>query len=230
MSSSSRDIGQPVNATQLDLAQVRQELQQALHSLQQIPPGQPAQDDVIRTVEEAVQKAQQALEAAEAMLALEPRDLQVPEPGADVSATSDVPDDLTDQETREVLAAEERGEPTAPPDITLNEPSASTVHDELEAFEAKLERSSEDRPLLESDALQFVGTRAVTVDGDDLGEVQELVLGQNGVVQAVLVNTGGAGGLPERQIRIDWNDIEISADGRVVVNLSPEDLQQLPPA
>jgi hypothetical protein len=64
MSSSSRDIGQPVNAAQLDLAQVRQELQQALQSLQQIPPGQPPQDDVIRTVEEAVQKAQQALVAA----------------------------------------------------------------------------------------------------------------------------------------------------------------------
>lgn len=228
MSSSSRDIEQSTDAPRLDLARVRQELQQALSSLQQAPPGQPAQDDAIRAMEQATQKVERALEAAEAMLAPELDDSQTPESGAGIAASGDAPDDLTAQETREVLAAEERGEPTMPSGATLDAPSASTTHDELEAFDAEIERTSEDTPLDESDALQFVGTLAITADGDDLGEVQELVLGPNDVVQAVLLNIEGSGGLPERQVRIDWSDIEVSADERLVVNLSPEDLQQLP--
>lgn len=60
-----------------------------------------------------------------------------------------------------------------------------------------------------------------------MGEVQELVLGPQGVVEAVLLNIAGSDGLPERQVRIDWSEIEVSADNRLVVYLSPDDLQQL---
>jgi hypothetical protein len=69
---------------------------------------------------------------------------------------------------------------------------------------------------------------AATPDGDDLGEVQELILGPDGIVQGILLSIKGSEGLAERQVTIQWDETEVSADGRVVINMSLEDLQQLP--
>jgi hypothetical protein len=41
----------------------------------------------------------------------------------------------------------------------------------------------------------------------------------------VVLNIAGSNGLSERQVRIDWSEVEVSADNRLVVYLSPDDLQ-----
>jgi sporulation protein YlmC with PRC-barrel domain len=99
----------------------------------------------------------------------------------------------------------------------------------LETFDAEVERAAEDSPLLESEARRFVGAPAFTPDGDELGTIQDLVMESDGVVQGLVLDVGSVLGLSERQVRIDWNEIIISADERVIVDMAVEDVQQLPP-
>jgi hypothetical protein len=214
---------QPIGTAQLSLARAAQELQRALRSLKYVGHSQEAQD-AIHAAEFAVRQAELALQDTEAMLARELGHPQVLELQADPSAAAAVVNDFNDLKVRQGSAAEEREQPAAL-EPGLDEPMASTDDEELEGFEAELERTAEDRPLYESDALNFVGTLALNADGDDLGEVQELVLGPQGVVQAVVLNNAGSNGLPERQVRIDWSEVQVSADNRLVVYLSPDDLQ-----
>jgi hypothetical protein len=221
---------QPISVARLSLTEATQQLHRALRSLEQVRQSQEA-EDAIRAAEHALQQAELALQDADAMFARETNELQAPALQADYDADAEMSNDLTDLDMRQVAAAEERGEPApSEPSVaesSLDEPLASLDDQDLDPFEAELERAGEDRPLSESNALRFVGTLAVNVDGDDLGEVQELVLGPQDVVQAVVLNIEGSNGLPERQVRIGWSEIEVSADNRLVVNMSSDDLQQL---
>jgi hypothetical protein len=99
----------------------------------------------------------------------------------------------------------------------------------LETFDAEVERAAEGSPLSEAEAGRFVGAVAYTPDGDELGVVQDLIMDREDVVQGLVLDVGSFLGLAERLVRIDWNEIIISADGRVIVDMAVEDLEQLPP-
>lgn len=149
------------------------------------------------------------------------------DPSPELGTVQGVPDALSDSETRDTLAADERTGPAG--EINPHEPAAPVAHDEVEGFDAQAERVGENRPLLEADALRYVGSIAITPEGDDLGEVRELVLNANGTVQGVLLTIDGARDWPEEAVAIAWDEIEVSADGRLVITVAPEELQDLPP-
>jgi PRC-barrel domain len=225
MSHSSQTMMSLIDAAQRNLKQAEQEVQNALRSLGQTPPGEAQR--AVHAAKNAISEAQQVLQAIAAVDS-ESESLvrKAQDALEDVDSGSD---DLTDLETREVFTSDERLAPTlSQAGVASNDLTVPVAHEELEDYEAETERAAEDQALFESDALRFVGTMAATPDGDDLGEVQELILGPDGIVQGILLSIKGSEGLAERQVTIQWDETEVSADGRVVINMSLEDLQQLP--
>lgn len=101
---------QPLGAARLSLAEAAQELQRALRSIERLSRSQEAQG-AIQAAVLAVRQAELALQDAEAMFARETDELQAPEMQPDIDVDTAASDDLTDLETRQVSAAEQRGEP-----------------------------------------------------------------------------------------------------------------------
>jgi hypothetical protein len=111
--------------------------------------------------------------------------------------------------------------------VRSDEAGARLSQEQLEAYEAEIERAGEDKALLESEARRFVRASAITPEGEELGVIQDLIVGPDGVVQAVALDVASFLGLAEHQVAIAWDEIEVSADDRVVIDMSPEDLRQL---
>lgn len=60
------------------------------------------------------------------------------------------------------------------------------------------------------DANEYAGTQK---NWDDIGEINDVILGRDGAVQAVLVDIGGFLGMGERQVAVDMNAIKFVSDG-----------------
>ncbi len=224
MSHSFQSMMSLIDAARRNLERAEREVQNVLRLLGQAPLGDAKR--AVHAAKQAIGDAQQALHetaAANADSASMAREAQ--------TAFEDVesgPDDLTDLEVRKVSASDERSAPILNQAGASNDLTVPVAHEELENYEAEAERTAEDQAVFESDALRFVGTMATTPDGDDLGTVQELILGPGGIVQGILLSIKDSEGRPEREVAIEWDETEVSADGRVVINMSLEDLQQLP--
>ncbi|GHG26199.1 PRC-barrel domain-containing protein [Paracoccus aerius] len=53
----------------------------------------------------------------------------------------------------------------------------------------------------------------VDQDWDDIGEISDLVIGQDGMVKAVLTDIGGFLGLGERTVAVSMDDLQVIRDG-----------------
>jgi PRC-barrel domain len=77
----------------------------------------------------------------------------------------------------------------------------------------------------------IVGAKAVTAQNENVGEVEELLIGANGLVRGALVSVGGFLGIGERNVVVDWRDLTITRDGsdlKVLVKLNKDQLKALP--
>jgi sporulation protein YlmC with PRC-barrel domain len=80
-------------------------------------------------------------------------------------------------------------------------------------------------------ASDFIGKRVYTRNGDDIGEVNDLIVTDNGAVQAVILGVGGFLGLGEKDVAITMQAIQMQPDGggtRLVVDASKEQLTNAP--
>lgn len=79
------------------------------------------------------------------------------------------------------------------------------------------------------DAAELIGQDIENAAGEDVGEVNSVILGQDGKVEAVIVGVGGFLGLGERDVAIDWNDLSFGNNGeQIVANITREQLEQMP--
>lgn len=77
----------------------------------------------------------------------------------------------------------------------------------------------------------IVGSKVVNVNGDEVGEVKELLITTNGMVRGALMSVGGFLGIGEREVAVEWRDLTVTRDGedvRVVVKLNKDQLKALP--
>jgi len=80
-------------------------------------------------------------------------------------------------------------------------------------------------------ASDFIGKRVYTKAGEDIGEVNDLIVTDNGSVQAVILGVGGFLGLGEKDVAVTMRSIEIQSDGntaRLVVDASKDQLTNAP--
>lgn len=78
-----------------------------------------------------------------------------------------------------------------------------------------------------ANAKDLVGKTAFSQNGEEVGDVSDVLVSSQGQPEAIIIGHGGWLGLGEKQVAIDWNEVEISQDG-VVVNMPAQQLSELP--
>jgi sporulation protein YlmC with PRC-barrel domain len=65
-------------------------------------------------------------------------------------------------------------------------------------------------------ANDFIGKRVYTRAGDDIGEVNDLIMTGNGGIQAVVLGVGGFLGIGEKDVAVSMASIDMAKDGSTV--------------
>jgi sporulation protein YlmC with PRC-barrel domain len=111
---------------------------------------------------------------------------------------------------------------TAAPDATASTaPMAKTMIVPPESFSGATVISAND----------FIGKRVYSRAGDDIGEVNDLIMTGNGGVQAVVLGVGGFLGIGEKDVAISMASIDMTKDGsavRLVVDGTKEQFNAAP--
>jgi len=81
-------------------------------------------------------------------------------------------------------------------------------------------------------ASNLIGENVYNGTGDDaqnIGDVNDLVISNDGSVQSVIVGVGGFLGMGEREVALAWSDLQISNNGeQVMVNMTKDQMKGLP--
>jgi sporulation protein YlmC with PRC-barrel domain len=80
-------------------------------------------------------------------------------------------------------------------------------------------------------ANDFIGKRVYTKAGDDIGEVNDLIMTDNGSIRAVILGVGGFLGMGEKDVAVSMNAIDLAQDGnnfRLIVDGSKEQFKSAP--
>jgi sporulation protein YlmC with PRC-barrel domain len=81
---------------------------------------------------------------------------------------------------------------------------------------------------------RLAGTDVKNHDGETIGTVDDVLLGKDGRVAAVIVSTGGVLGIGEKTVALQWDQVEVTRDSddpeklRVRVAMSEDELKNLP--
>jgi sporulation protein YlmC with PRC-barrel domain len=80
-------------------------------------------------------------------------------------------------------------------------------------------------------ANDFIGKRVYSKAGDDIGEVNDLIMTENGSIRAVILGVGGFLGMGEKDVAVSMNAINMAQDGnnvKLVVDGSKEQFNAAP--
>ncbi len=80
-------------------------------------------------------------------------------------------------------------------------------------------------------ANDFIGKTVYSKDGNNIGEVNDLIVADNGGVQAVILGVGGFLGIGEKDVAVSMNSINMTQDGnsvRLVVDGTKEQFNAAP--
>lgn len=109
--------------------------------------------------------------------------------------------------------------PTTPTPQTQQNPSATTpaptqpdtAQKQMEMNKAAnvtwYQRADDDWP-----ASKIIGTEVRNTAGEDIGDVNELILANDGMVRAVVIGVGGFLGMGERDVAVAFNSLKIARD------------------
>ncbi|MCA1972461.1 MAG: PRC-barrel domain-containing protein [Caenispirillum sp.] len=78
-----------------------------------------------------------------------------------------------------------------------------------------------------SDMTDVVGMDVIGQDGEKVGEISDVLVGKDGMMQSIVVNQGGFLGIGEKSIALELSAVDIQDDG-VHVNMTNDQLSQLP--
>jgi len=198
------------------LDEARQALQQAEHQAQ----GQ--QQEMLTKVEEAIQQAEDALQRQDSQgaqqavtQATQATQGQAGQQGAAVAVT---PAD----EDADVAVVEEEPMDAADQDAMPGTPERGEMTEQQATVEPQ---QGQDRV----DTDELIGMTARTPEGEDLGKIGDLVLTEQGEVEAAIIEVGGFLGIGAKQVAVDWNRVRISPENdQVVVNMTREELEAAP--
>lgn len=74
---------------------------------------------------------------------------------------------------------------------------------------------------LSADAHHVIDKKAMNAQGKEVGKVKDVLIGQDGKVQALVLDVKG------KHRAVPWNDVSMKAD-QLTVNMSDQQLSQLP--
>lgn len=75
---------------------------------------------------------------------------------------------------------------------------------------------------------EIVGKTVVSQQGEDIGQIEEVVTDSNTQQQLAVIDVGGFLGMGEKSVAVSFDQLQLSADGRVQSDLTRETLQSQP--
>ncbi|PCF94991.1 PRC-barrel domain-containing protein [Vreelandella nigrificans] len=63
-----------------------------------------------------------------------------------------------------------------------------------------------------ADSLTGNQVKSSVEDDDDIGTISDLIIGEDGQIQAVVVGVGGFLGMGEKDVAIEWDSLELTQD------------------
>lgn len=81
------------------------------------------------------------------------------------------------------------------------------------------------------EASDLIGTSLRTSGDEEVGEIGDLVIDQDGKVVAVVVSVGGFLGMGEKDVAIGWNELKMASDPDdrdLRIDMTRDDLQSAP--
>lgn len=144
------------------------------------------------------------------------------------------------------LAQTSQDTPSPPtPQVEQNQPDSSTPSTMPPATEAPGAAGSDDMTKsdtaqaekaspLDKDTLasKMLGVAVENASGETIGEINDILLGQDGTVKSALVGVGGFLGMGQKNVAIDFSELNIKRDDgnnlAVTVSMSAESLEAMP--
>jgi len=128
----------------------------------------------------------------------------------------------------------ERGDATRPDvDIVGDQASSEKRDGVLAANDAadKMKTTSADASAIY--ASNVIGKAIYNGQDETIGDVNDLIIGQSGRVEAVIVGVGGFLGLGEKDVKLAFDDLSMERRGqennlRIISNMTKEQLEQAP--
>lgn len=78
-------------------------------------------------------------------------------------------------------------------------------------------------------ATHIIGAQVKTTSGQDVGEVQDLIVSSNGNIRTAVISVGGVLGVGAKKIGLPYKDFSAAPDGKTLyVNMSEEQLKSFP--
>src|SRR5262245_23564163 len=81
-----------------------------------------------------------------------------------------------------------------------------------------------------ADARKLLGRNVNNASSETIGEIKSIHLDPNGKVDGIIVAVGGFLGVGEREVLLNWRDLQIDANGEVVhTNMTKDQLKAMSP-
>lgn len=76
---------------------------------------------------------------------------------------------------------------------------------------------------------RLIGADVTNNNDENVGEIEDVVLGENGQVKYVVVSVGGFLGMGDKHVAMNWSDVKANrAENTVLVNQTKDQLKQAP--
>ena len=143
------------------------------------------------------------------------------------ASTTEKPADSTTTDT----TAAPMAETTQPADTTAPQSTTSAVETDTPASEFSVVPADVMHGSKIMTASDYIGKRVYDREGNDIGEVNDLIVSQDGRVQATILGVGGFLGMGEKNVAVPVASVEMMKDGssiRLVVNATKQQLESAP--
>ena len=77
------------------------------------------------------------------------------------------------------------------------------------------------------EAENLIGKKAYGADGQEVGEVTNLLIGSDGQARAAVIEFGGFLGIGSNEVAVDWSKLQVAED-RVIVSMTEDEIKSAP--
>ena len=137
-------------------------------------------------------------------------------------------------------SAEETDEATDPATDSASDPMTDSQMDAEDPVQQAQEQAGQTQDSMTDmgdsalDSLDTIGTEevvgktVVSQQGEEIGEVKEIVMDNDSQQHLAVLDVGGFLGIGEKSVAVAFEELQLSADGRIQSNLTRESLQSQP--
>jgi sporulation protein YlmC with PRC-barrel domain len=199
--------------------------------------------------------AQQAApEGAQVDVQQAPPQVNIQQPAPDVSVQQRPPEvtvtqpepQVNVQQAQPEITVQQQGEPQVnierqgEPQITVRPPGQTTVNSQPQpeqppapeqGQQAQDQQSGQPAPAAGGVAAeQMIGKTVLGSDGEEVGEVEDLILNsQTNQIERAVIGVGGFLGIGKKQVAVDWSQIQPNPQGEdLTVSATKADLENMP--